>query len=106
MKKPLLILLSFFFSTMAFANPIWVDVRSQEEYDQNHIEGDIRISHEQIVAEIMKQFPDKDTEIHLYCRSGRRAGIARSELIEAGYKNVSNAGGINEVRKSRALSQE
>jgi phage shock protein E len=48
-------------------------------------------------------FPDKTTEIHLYCRSGGRAGRAMNALEDAGYTNVSNAGGIEDAREARAL---
>lgn len=105
MKKKLVFLMTFIFSSMIFADPVWIDVRTQDEYDQDHINGDIRISYDQIVPEIEKRFPDKNTEIYLYCRSGRRAGIAMSNLKEAGYDNVANKGGIEDARKVRNLTQ-
>lgn len=95
----ILFLITLFFSSTILADPVWIDVRTQEEYEQSHIEGDIRISYEEIVTEVTKRFPDKETEIHLYCRSGRRSGIALEGLKAAGYTNVFNAGGIEEVRQ-------
>ena len=105
MKQKLVFLMALIFTSLLYANPVWIDVRTQEEYDEDHINGDIRISYEQIVPEVMKLFPDKEAEIHVYCRSGRRADIAMTMLQEAGYKNVSNAGGINDARKDRGLTQ-
>ena len=93
------------FSSISYADPVWIDVRSAGEHMIDNIEGDTRISHGEIVAEANKMFSDKDTEIILYCRSGGRASKARSALLDAGYTNVSNVGGINEARKARGLSE-
>ncbi|MFT7406303.1 rhodanese-like domain-containing protein [Zhongshania sp.] len=93
------------FSLFSYADPVWIDVRSAGERMIDNIEGDIRISHGEIVAEISKLVSDKDTEISLYCRSGGRASEARSALLDAGYTNVSNVGGINDARKARGLSE-
>jgi len=38
--------------------------------------------------------PDKDATIIIYCRSGRRSAIAAEELLNMGYKNVYDLGGI------------
>jgi phage shock protein E len=89
-------------SSSSYADPVWIDVRSVFENRIDNIEGDIRISHSEIVAKVSEIYPDKNTEIHLYCRSGGRAGYALSSLVNAGYKNVSNAGGIDDARKARA----
>lgn len=106
MKRTLIFLATMLLSSAIFASPVWIDVRTAEEYAQDHISGDIQIPYERIVPEVSKLYPDKNTEIHLYCRSGRRAGVAMSRLKEAGYKNVSNAGGIGDARKDRASKQE
>jgi phage shock protein E len=38
----------------------------------------------------------------VYCRSGRRSGIAQSALEEAGYTNVVNVGGLEDARNKAA----
>lgn len=91
---------------LASAEPIWIDVRSAFEYQIDHIDGDLRISHDEIVPEIQKRFPDKSSEIKLYCRSGARADTAKRLLNEAGYQNVVNVGGIGDARNVRSLSEE
>jgi phage shock protein E len=49
--------------------------------------------------------PDKDAQIYLYCRSGRRSGIALEALQEAGYRNAVNIGGLQEAgRKAQEMS--
>jgi len=99
------LLVSICFSSVSSADATWIDVRSKVEHSIDHIEGDERISHGDIVKEISGIFPDKNTEIKLYCRSGGRAGKAMSALLDAGYTNVSNVGGIDDARKARGLSE-
>lgn len=90
-------------SASLLAETIWIDVRTALEHKVDHIDGDIRISHGDIVPEVSKLYPDKNTEIHLYCRSGGRAGKAMAELKVLGYTNISNAGSINDARKERKI---
>lgn len=97
-------ILGVLFGQASFADTVWIDVRSAAEHHVDNIEGDIRITHSDIVKEIAQLYPDKNTEIQLYCRSGGRAGVALSALKEAGYTNVSNAGGINDARKARDMT--
>ena len=100
-----LLLIAVFFSTLSSAETTWIDVRSKIEHKFDSIEGDIRISYGDIVEEVSEMFPDKSTEIRLYCRSGGRAEKAMSALKEAGYTKVSNVGSIDEARKERGLSE-
>ncbi len=88
----------------AFADATWIDVRTVEEHAEDQIAGDPWIPHEEILTGITEIVSDKDAEIHLYCRSGRRAGIARAALEKAGYTHVSNAGGIDDARQARGLA--
>lgn len=92
------------FSVVSKAETVWIDVRSAVEHSIDNIEGDARISHDDIVAGVSEIFPDKNTDIRLYCRSGNRAGKAILALKDAGYTNVSNAGGINDARRERGLN--
>ena len=71
-----------------------LDVRTQEEYDQGHIPGAIVISHEEIAEKADKVLTDKDQLILVYCRSGRRSKIAAEALVELGYTNIKEFGGI------------
>ena len=73
---------------------IILDVRTQEEYDQGHIPGAIVISHEEIAEKADEVLPDKDQLILVYCRSGRRSKIAAEALVELGYTNIKEFGGI------------
>ena len=71
-----------------------LDVRTQEEYDQGHIPGAIVISHEEIAEKADEVLTDKDQLILVYCRSGRRSKIAAEALVELGYTNIKEFGGI------------
>ena len=73
---------------------IILDVRTQEEYDQGHIPGAIVISHEEIEARAEEVLTDKDQLILVYCRSGRRSKLAAEALVELGYANIKEFGGI------------
>ena len=73
---------------------IILDVRTQEEYDQGHIPGAIVISHEEIAEKAEEVLTDKDQLILVYCRSGRRSKIAAEALVELGYTNIKEFGGI------------
>ena len=73
---------------------IILDVRTQEEYDQGHIPGAIVISHEEIAEKAEKVLTDKEQLILVYCRSGRRSKIAAEALVELGYTNIKEFGGI------------
>ena len=73
---------------------IILDVRTQEEYDQGHIPGAIVISHEEITEKAEDVLTDKDQLILVYCRSGRRSKIAAEAMVELGYTNIMEFGGI------------
>lgn len=77
------------------ANPdaILLDVRTQEEYDGGHIPGAVCFPNEDIQPDLPLPF-DKDAEILVYCRTGRRSAQAAGKLTEMGYSNVADFGGI------------
>ncbi|GAB2775307.1 rhodanese-like domain-containing protein [Salinimicrobium soli] len=109
MKKILLIIILFVFTTTAFAQDTekfrviepaefkkeiqkkdvqLIDVRTPEEYAAGHIEGAHNID---FLAEgFLKHFEnfDKNKPVYLYCRSGNRSAKASAQLIEAGFKNI------------------
>lgn len=98
--------ISLIFLNLAACNlfapqPVWIDVRSDEEYQQDHIVGTEHIVHTEIVAGIADLNLDKTAPIKLFCRSGVRAGLALAELEELGYSNVENVGGIADARELR-----
>ena len=74
-------------------NVILLDVRTQEEFDEGHIPGAVCLPNEFITAEMPFPF-EKDAEILVYCRSGRRSAEAASKLRSMGFTKVFDFGGI------------
>ena len=72
------------------AEQIWLDVRTPQEFSEGHVESAINIPFDQIAGRISEVTDDKDSEILLYCRSGRRAEMAMATLQELGYHNIRN----------------
>jgi phage shock protein E len=77
---------------------VWIDVRSLDEYNEDHISNTAHIPHTEIVAQISDLDLDKSAPIKLFCRSGVRAGLALTALQDLGYTNVENVGGIADAR--------
>ncbi len=76
---------------------IIIDVRTKDEYDSGHIDG--AINHD--LMNIMQgSLPliDKNEEITIYCESGSRSRLAKTILEKSGFKKVTDAGGINNLR--------
>lgn len=88
----------------ALADQIWIDVRSVEEYTTDHIDGDANVPLADINVDALAAKYGKDAELMLYCRSGNRAGQAKQLLETAGFTKVTNAGGIDAVRKLRDIA--
>ena len=75
-------------------NYIILDVRTVEEFAEGHIAGAILIPDYEIKEKAESILTDKDQQILVYCRSGRRSKNAASQLVELGYSNVKEFGGI------------
>lgn len=73
---------------------IILDVRTQEEYNESHIPGAILIPDYEIKDRAEELLPNKDQLILVYCRSGRRSKLAAKALVELGYTNIREFGGI------------
>lgn len=71
-----------------------VDVRTEEEYAEKHIENAILIPNETIGTEQPELLPDKTAVLLVYCRSGVRSKDASQKLVELGYEHVYDMGGI------------
>ena len=71
-----------------------LDVRTEEEFAEGHIEGAILIPNDEIAEKAEGILTDKDQKILVYCRSGRRSKLAAEALLALGYTNVWEFGGI------------
>lgn len=73
---------------------IILDTREQEEFDEGHIPGSILLPYTEIDQKAEELLPNKDMQILVYCRSGRRSKIASESLAKLGYTNIKEFGGI------------
>jgi rhodanese-related sulfurtransferase len=74
-------------------NYLIVDVRTLVEYNEGHIENSVLIPDYEI-ERINDIEPDKNKTIYVYCRSGNRSKTATNKILEMGYTNVYDVGGI------------
>lgn len=70
-----------------------IDVRTSEEYESYNIEGSINIALDEIDS-ITQIITEKNTQIFVYCASGVRSNQAAETLVDLGYTNVYDMGGI------------
>ena len=80
------------------SKPLLIDVRTQAEWDEDHLEVAVHIPLAQITDRIGEVASDKDQKIYLHCRSGGRCEQAKTQLEGLGYTNVVNAGGLEDAR--------
>lgn len=73
-----------------------IDVRTEAEFLAGRLNfADDQIPFDQMSANLDRLPGDKDTPIYLFCRSGRRSGIATKFLRSIGYSRATNiTGGI------------
>jgi phage shock protein E len=79
------------------AKEFWIDVRTAEEFNAGHLKAATHIPYEEIAARIGEVTSDKNDVIRLYCRSGRRSGVAMETLQAMGFKNATNEGGYEDL---------
>jgi len=71
-----------------------VDVRTEAEFREQRIAGSILIPDYDIEKLAPKLLTEKNQKIFVYCRSGRRSRAAAMKLVEMGYTQVYDFGGI------------
>ena len=81
-------------SRLGDRNVLLLDVRTPSEYKSIRIPNSISVPLNNIKHDIVNVAKNKDTEIIVYCQSGARASSACNELVNMGYTNISNLGGI------------
>lgn len=83
----------------------WIDVRAADEYATGHVSGAINIPHDVITQQISDLNLPADNDIRVYCRTGRRSGIAKELLEQMGYRQVKNEGGFDELMARKAAGE-
>jgi phage shock protein E len=78
---------------------VFLDVRRPDEWAAGRVSGAIHIPH----TELTERWPEleayRDHDIVLYCRTGRRSGIAEQILKEAGFERLHNGGGLVDLAR-------
>lgn len=73
--------------------PLLIDVRTAAEFSAGAIPGAINIPYDVLADNLPTS--DREAPIVVYCRSGRRSGIAKRTLESLGFTRVVDFGGIN-----------
>ena len=82
-------------------DPVIVDVREQDEWDEGHIPGAIHIPRGYLESRIEGAAPDRSRQILLYCSAGNRSAFAAKTLQDLGYdESVSLAGGFTDWKRN------
>ena len=68
-----------------------LDVRTPQEYAEGHVPGAVNVPYDQLASRLAEVPKDKD--VVLYCRTGRRTGIAAEVLAANGYTRLSHLEG-------------
>ena len=71
-------------------NGVLLDVRSHQEYNEEHLPGAININLYDLKKEITDKIKNKETTIVVYCSCGVRSKKAKEILEELGYTEVYN----------------
>lgn len=82
---------------------ILIDVRTPSEWQEEHLEGALNIPYDKIHESIEQLVPDRKSKVILYCRTGRRSGIALETLNKIGYENVVNLRTVKEAAETLGL---
>jgi rhodanese-related sulfurtransferase len=70
-----------------------IDVREDNEYAAGHAAGARHMGRGIIERDVVQTFPDKETELILYCGGGYRSALAADMLQKMGYTNVTSMDG-------------
>lgn len=74
------------------------DVRTPQEYAAGHFENAENWSLKDMQAGNLPEVP-KTTMIYVYCQSGNRSSQAARLLKDAGFSNITDLGGLQDVQK-------
>lgn len=77
-------------------NFILLDVRTYEEFMARHINGAVLIPVNELGIRAEAELPDKNALIFVYCQAGRRSANAANILVNKGYTQVFDIGGITD----------
>ena len=85
-----------------------VDVRTPAEHMEGHIPGDltINVKDESGFLTAADELLDKNREVAVYCRSGRRSRVAAELLVKKGFKVYNlDKGILNWIEEGREIEK-
>lgn len=85
---------------------VLVDVREEEEWNEEHAPGAVHLSRGTIEVEIEEKVPDLNVLIICHCGGGGRSALAAESLQKMGYKNVRSMAGGFKAWKEAGLPTE
>ncbi len=80
--------------------PLIVDVRTPAEFAGGAFPNAVNIQLDELPSRV-NELGDKSREITLYCASGARSAYAQRILIQLGFNNVTNGGGLMQMMSRR-----
>ncbi|MGK7912416.1 MAG: rhodanese-like domain-containing protein [Synechococcus sp.] len=72
---------------------VLVDVREESEWQRGHIVGAVHLGKGILERDLEALYPDKTTDLVLYCGGGYRSALAAEAAQKMGYTNVSSMDG-------------
>jgi len=72
---------------------VLLDVRTVEEFVEGHIPSALNIPHKELEARLAELSDAKEIQIVIYCRSGRRAEVAKQVLVKNGFTHLDHLTG-------------
>lgn len=81
-----------------YENAVFLDVRTPAEFGDGHVDGALLIPVDELEARIGELDALRDERIVLYCRTGRRSGIAMDLLRQHGFTQLENAGAFTRLQ--------
>jgi rhodanese-related sulfurtransferase len=85
--------------------PLYLDVRTQAEYDAGHVAGTMHIPLDQLAQRWQELATFRDRPMVVYCRTGRRSAAAIDLLRNRGFERLENGGGVTHMA-ARGLPME
>jgi phage shock protein E len=89
----------------AAQQPIYLDVRTPEEFAAGHVAGTLHIPLDQLERRWAELAEYRDRPVVVYCRTGRRSGLAIDMLATKGFTRLENGGGVTQMAR-RGLRME
>jgi rhodanese-related sulfurtransferase len=94
LKTPVVETVNFLELETAFTSPpLWIDVRTEDEYDSGHYEGAVNMPLN--LLKLKSRLIEKGQPCVIYCNSGRRSEAAAYLLSEEGFSSLVLGGGIS-----------